>query len=82
MKSTDGPGRRHGHADDEQRDHQERAGEWNVQVKRYRHRPDSGRRFTHRVPGEEQTTPFWIIMAVMVAVVIAVAAFFRRRGWL
>ena len=35
-----------------------------------------------RVPGEEQTTPFWIIMAVMVAVVFAVAAFFRRRGWL
>src|SRR3954464_7283254 len=35
-----------------------------------------------RVPGEEQTTPFWIIMAVMVAVVFTVAAFFRRRGWL
>ena len=35
------------------------------------------------VPGEDgDMTPFWIILAVMLAVVIGVAAFFRRRGWL
>jgi magnesium transporter len=35
-----------------------------------------------RVPGEGSIHAFWIIMAVMLAVLIAVAAFFRRRGWL
>src|SRR3954465_1945283 len=34
------------------------------------------------VPGEQSNTAFWIIMAVMLAVVVAVAGFFRRRGWL
>ena len=35
------------------------------------------------VPGQDtDMTPFWIILAVMLAVVIGVAAFFRRRGWL
>jgi magnesium transporter len=35
------------------------------------------------VPGQDgDMTPFWIILAVMLAVVVGVAAFFRRRGWL
>src|SRR3954469_18126476 len=34
------------------------------------------------VPGEQSTTAFWVIMIVMVAVVVTVAGFFRRRGWL
>ncbi len=35
-----------------------------------------------RVPGEESIRAFWIIMVVMFAVVVGVAAFFRKRGWL
>jgi magnesium transporter len=34
------------------------------------------------VPGEQSKTAFWVIMVVMLAVVVAVAGFFRRRGWL
>ena len=34
------------------------------------------------VPGEGSSHAFWIIIAVMLAVMVAVAAFFRRRGWL
>jgi magnesium transporter len=34
------------------------------------------------VPGEESKPAFWVIMVVMLAVVLAVAGFFRRRGWL
>ena len=35
------------------------------------------------VPFEDgDMTPFWIILGVMLAVVVGVAAFFRRRGWL
>jgi magnesium transporter len=35
------------------------------------------------VPGQDGgMAPFWIIMGVMVAVVVGVAAFFKRRGWL
>ena len=35
------------------------------------------------VPGEDgDMRPFWLIIAVMLAIVVAVAAFFRRRGWL
>jgi magnesium transporter len=35
-----------------------------------------------KVPGEGSIHAFWIIMGAMLAVVIGVAAFFRRRGWL
>ena len=34
------------------------------------------------LPWEESPHAFWIILAAMLAIVIAVAAFFRRRGWL
>ncbi len=35
-----------------------------------------------RVPGEQSITAFWIIMVVMLAILLAVVGFFRRRGWL
>ena len=31
---------------------------------------------------EDSPHAFWIILAAMLAIVVAVAAFFRRRGWL
>jgi magnesium transporter len=34
------------------------------------------------VPFEESPHAFWVIIAIMLAIVVAVAAFFRRRGWL
>ena len=34
------------------------------------------------LPFEESQHAFWIIIGVMLAIVIGVAAFFRRRGWL
>jgi magnesium transporter len=34
------------------------------------------------LPWEESPHAFWIILAAMLAIVIAVATFFRRRGWL
>jgi magnesium transporter len=34
------------------------------------------------VPGEESTTAFWIIIGVMVAVLVGLVGYFRRRGWL
>jgi Mg2+ and Co2+ transporter CorA len=34
------------------------------------------------VPGEGDQTAFWIITGVMVAVLMAMVTFFRRRGWL
>jgi magnesium transporter len=34
------------------------------------------------VPGEGGTTAFWIIIAAMVALLVSMLAFFRRRGWL
>jgi magnesium transporter len=34
------------------------------------------------VPGEGDETAFWIITGVMVAILIGMVAFFRRRGWL
>jgi magnesium transporter len=34
------------------------------------------------LPFEDSQHAFWIIIAVMLAVVIAVGTFFRRRGWL
>ena len=35
-----------------------------------------------KVPGEGSIHAFWIIMLVMFAVIVGVAAFFRRRKWL
>jgi magnesium transporter len=35
-----------------------------------------------QLPFEHAAHAFWVIIAVMLAIVIAVAAFFRRRGWL
>ena len=34
------------------------------------------------VPGEGDMTAFWIISAAMVALLVGMVAFFRRRGWL
>jgi magnesium transporter len=34
------------------------------------------------VPGEQDTTAFWVIVVVMVGLLGAMAAYFRRRGWL
>jgi magnesium transporter len=34
------------------------------------------------VPGEGDTTAFWVIAASMVALLVGMVAFFRRRGWL
>ena len=34
------------------------------------------------VPGEGDMTAFWIITAAMVALLVGMVAFFRRRGWL
>ena len=34
------------------------------------------------VPGEGDTTAFWIVTAAMVALLVGIVAFFRRRGWL
>jgi magnesium transporter len=34
------------------------------------------------VPGEQSIRAFWIIAAVMVAILLALVGFFRRRGWL
>jgi magnesium transporter len=34
------------------------------------------------LPFEDSPNAFWIILAGMVAIVVTVAAFFRRRGWL
>ena len=35
-----------------------------------------------KVPGEGSIHAFWVIIVVMFAVVVGVALFFRRRGWL
>ena len=35
-----------------------------------------------KVPGEGSIHAFWVIMVVMFAVLVGVALFFRRRGWL
>jgi magnesium transporter len=35
-----------------------------------------------RVPGEQTTTGFWIIIATMVVLLAGLVLFFRRRGWL
>jgi magnesium transporter len=34
------------------------------------------------VPGEQDTTAFWIIMGVMAGLLISMVGYFRRRGWL
>jgi Mg2+ and Co2+ transporter CorA len=34
------------------------------------------------LPFEDARNAFWIIIATMLAVVVGVAFFFRRRGWL
>jgi magnesium transporter len=34
------------------------------------------------VPGEGDLTAFWIVVGSMVAVLVAMVAYFRRRGWL
>jgi magnesium transporter len=34
------------------------------------------------VPGEQDTTAFWVIVVVMVGLLGGMAAYFRRRGWL
>jgi magnesium transporter len=35
-----------------------------------------------KVPGEGSIHAFWVIMGVMLAVLVSMLAFFRRRGWL
>jgi magnesium transporter len=34
------------------------------------------------VPGEQNMTAFWIVVGSMVAILVAMVAYFRRRGWL
>ena len=34
------------------------------------------------VPGEGNATAFWILLGAMVAMLVAMVAYFRRRGWL
>jgi LPXTG-motif cell wall-anchored protein len=34
------------------------------------------------VPGEQDTTAFWAIVAAMVVLLGGMAYYFRRRGWL
>src|SRR6476659_4373069 len=34
------------------------------------------------VPGEQDMTGFWIVVGSMVAILVAMVAYFRRRGWL
>jgi magnesium transporter len=34
------------------------------------------------VPGEGNETPFWVILAAMVALLVAMVGYFRKRGWL
>jgi magnesium transporter len=36
---------------------------------------------TH-VPGEQTIVAFWIVMGAMLAILLAMVAYFRRRGWL
>jgi magnesium transporter len=35
-----------------------------------------------RVPGEQSITGFWIVVGAMVAILVGMVAYFRRRGWL
>jgi magnesium transporter len=35
-----------------------------------------------RVPGEQGMTGFWIVVGSMVAILVAMVTYFRRRGWL
>jgi magnesium transporter len=34
------------------------------------------------VPGEGDTADFWVILAAMVALLVGMLVYFRRRGWL
>jgi magnesium transporter len=34
------------------------------------------------VPGEQDTTAFWVIVGAMVALLVGMVTYFRRRGWL
>jgi magnesium transporter len=34
------------------------------------------------VPGEQNSTDFWIIIGVMAALLVSMVGYFRRRGWL
>jgi Mg2+ and Co2+ transporter CorA len=35
-----------------------------------------------RVPGEHAIGAFWVILGFMLIVLVALVAYFRRRGWL
>jgi magnesium transporter len=35
-----------------------------------------------RVPGQNHLTAFWIVIGAMAAILVAMVAYFRRRGWL
>src|SRR5213083_445884 len=35
-----------------------------------------------RVPGQQNIGAFWVILAVMVAILVGMVGYFRRRGWL
>jgi magnesium transporter len=34
------------------------------------------------VPGESDLTAFWVVVGGMIALLFAMVAYFRRRGWL
>jgi magnesium transporter len=35
-----------------------------------------------KVPGEATSEGFWVVVGIMVVVLVATIALFRRRGWL
>jgi magnesium transporter len=35
-----------------------------------------------RVPGEQSVAGFWIVIGCMLAILLGMVAYFRRRGWL
>jgi Mg2+ and Co2+ transporter CorA len=34
------------------------------------------------VPGEQTVVAFWIVMGAMLVILLAMVAYFRKRGWL
>jgi magnesium transporter len=35
-----------------------------------------------RVPGQDDLTAFWIVIGTMLAILLGLVAYFRKRGWL
>jgi magnesium transporter len=43
---------------------------------------DAIRGMNVKIPGEGSIHAFWVIMGVMLAVLVSMLLFFRKRGWL